>query len=136
IVLESKSFLKALILVNNGQIDYINLYSYHEKYTYVDGKRKVIDIFVRSKLEYYSNLTTYANNQFQMYLQKRKIDDFVMRTAQDIKSVISILLKINQMILQTCKICKKYLYDGMPPTLFVNRLPVHPECRGAREFTI
>uniref|UniRef100_A0A914Z698 Mediator of RNA polymerase II transcription subunit 27 n=1 Tax=Panagrolaimus superbus TaxID=310955 RepID=A0A914Z698_9BILA len=136
LVLESKSFIKALILVNNGQIDYINLYSYHEKYAYVDNKRKVIDIFVRSKSEYYSNLTTFANNQFQMYLQKRKIGDFLTRTNQDIRLIFSIMLKCNQMIMQTCKICKKYLYDGMPPTIFVNRTPVHPECRGTREFTL
>uniref|UniRef100_A0AC34F1D6 Uncharacterized protein n=1 Tax=Panagrolaimus sp. ES5 TaxID=591445 RepID=A0AC34F1D6_9BILA len=133
IQLLSKSDTRALLLVNNGQIDFVNIYANNEGFKYVDGKRKMVDVYALSKSDMYKNLTQLVNNQLQIFYQgqMKRHDDKNTSVSFVINYIITLLLKTNQAVASKCKICDKYLRNDLPPLHidFRHKAFVHPECR-------
>ena len=99
-----------------------------------------VDIYVRSQSEFYSTLTTFLNNQYQAFLQSpnmRRIESISQKMETEMNYIYTLIQKANNIILAQCKVCKKYLRDGLPPT-FLNlakQIVVHPECQGYVNYT-
>uniref|UniRef100_A0A914QHB7 Uncharacterized protein n=1 Tax=Panagrolaimus davidi TaxID=227884 RepID=A0A914QHB7_9BILA len=133
IQLLSKSDTRALLLVNNGQVDFVNIYANNEGFKYFDGKMKMVDVYAPSKSEMYKNLTQLINNQLQIFYQgqMKRHDDKNTSMSFVINYIITLLLKTNQAVASKCKICDKYLRNDLPPLHidFRHKAFIHPECR-------
>ncbi|KAE9556295.1 hypothetical protein FO519_000478 [Halicephalobus sp. NKZ332] len=126
---ENKEAFKFILLINNGNIDYINLYALNEDYTYLDENRTNIDVYAPSKSKLHRSLRRVVNTNYQNFVNtgKGKTTDISTRLS----FMFTVVNRIGLVFNNTCRVCHKAFKNGMPPVNFDVRTKTstHEDCR-------